>query len=430
MQSGAPSLTHLANEPIYSRSSVLTTNCPWHLLAAENSVLCWRDTTGSVWFALGQHAEFDSPLRLQDAVKRVQCIDSDMAPRGFGIVAFDAAQSLATPWHRFPARRFVLPECLVRWQEGKATILVMSTSHDPLVPLMRRVTTMLTHPAYNHSLSSDILDEQELFSREDWRRAVSISQAHIRREQLQKIVLARHTELRFADEVNPIAVLESLSEANHDSAVFAYRLRGAGVFLGATPERLFTLRRGHVAADSMAGTRPRGTETEEDRRLADDLSHSEKDRLEQRLVTNHVVQQMQTICEDVIVESAPRVRKLNTVQHLATVVEGIVREETTLDDILSALHPTPATCGAPIETARQLIAELEPQTRGLYAGAIGWVEAERAEFAVAIRSGLIQGNTARIFGGAGIVAASDADAEYDECEWKMLPLRRALRAQA
>ncbi len=135
---------------------------------------------------------------------------------------------------------------------------------------------------------------------------------------------------------------------------------------------------------------------------------------------------MQTLCDDVVIESSPHVRKLDTVQHLSTVVAGTLRDRITLDHIFTALHPTPATGGVPVAPAQELIAELEPERRGLYAGVIGWADAENAEFAVAIRSGLLRENELRLFAGAGIMATSDPDAEYDECEWKLLPLRRAL----
>jgi isochorismate synthase len=287
----------------------------------------------------------------------------------------------------------------------------------------------MSHPAHALTHSQELTDERETFSREAWRRAIEMAHRLMQHGDLQKIVLARQTALDFFGEPNPASVLEALAEETHASTVFAYRQRNAGVFLGATPERLFTLNRRHVTVDSLAGTRPRGTGEAEDNRFAEDLAGSEKDLLEQQFVTDHVVLQLQSLCDDVIIESAPRIRKLEAVQHLATIVEGTARDGTTLDQILFALHPTPATCGSPIAIARDLIAEWEPQPRGLYAGTIGWVGAQQAEFVVAIRAGLIRRDKARLFAGAGIVRASDADNEYDECEWKMLPLRRAILNQ-
>jgi menaquinone-specific isochorismate synthase len=268
--------------------------------------------------------------------------------------------------------------------------------------------------------------ERSWFARDQWRPAVRTVQAEIAGGALQKVVLSRQMTLSASLAINPAAVLERLSGDAEDSILFACHHPSGGVFLGATPERLFQLRQNQLTVDSLAGTRPRGNNPKEDARLAQELTQSAKDRHEQELVTQHITSSLRPLCEHVRVDGVPRVRKLSTVQHLYTSVEAELHEHTTLDDLLHVLHPTPATCGLPVAPARELIAQLEPEPRGLYAGVIGWIGVEDAEFAVTIRSGLIQGNTARLFGGAGIVADSDPDAEFDECEWKMEPLRRAL----
>ena len=348
-----------------------------------------------------------------------------MLPRGFGVLAFDSSRPLDGVWQGFSTQRFVLPKCLVRWKEGTATVLATADSHTDLTPAIRRVTAVIQRPI---TPLTDLGEPEGMslpLTRDAWRHAVARIQERIHLGHLQKVVLSRQVVLRFSQALDAAAVLARLAEDAQDSTVFALRQR-AGVFLGATPERLFALRRDQLAVDSMAGTRPRGQSAEDDRRYADELTHSEKERFEQQLVTEHLVQQMQSICDEVVIEPAPRVRRLKTVQHLATVIVGTVRDGVALDQVLDTLHPTPATCGEPILPARDMLAELEPESRGLYAGTIGWVDTESAEFVVTIRSGLLQQNEARLFAGAGIVAGSDADQEYEECEWKMLPVRQAL----
>ncbi len=395
---------------------------------AEDPAFLWR-AAGSqeVWFGLGCLAEFETPEALREALRSVQCLDLNLTPRGFGVVAFDGRPNSGTLWNDFPQKRFVLPSCLVRWSNGAATVLALATEHSQLSTNMRRVTSVLQHPPSDGATYDATLGEQSLFTRDAWRRAVARAQHDIRHEQVKKLVLARQTHIRLPQPLNAAALLEQLANDAAESHLFAYRQRNGGVFLGATPERLFLQQRRQLLVDSLAGTRPRGDNAEEDRRLAQELRHSAKDVLEQRLVTEHVVAQVQTLCDDVVIESAPHVRQLETVQHLSTTVAGTLRDRITLDHILTALHPTPATCGVPVAPAQELIAELEPEPRGLYAGVIGWVDAEQADFAVAIRSGLLNGSELRLFAGAGIMATSDPDAEYDECEWKLLPLRRALQ---
>jgi menaquinone-specific isochorismate synthase len=421
-------VSQVHSNPVYTRIAVMRAPCPWHLVLQEDPAFLWREAgREEVWLGLGSLAEYASPEALRVALERVQCPELNVTPRGFGVVAFDPDCKPEALWHDFPAWRFVLPSCLIRWNAGVATVLVMTTEHAELSANVRRVTTMLQRPASGGTIDIGAMEEMSLFSREAWGQAVARVQHHIRHNLVRKAVLARQSVARLPHDVNSATLLEQLSMDAPESDVFAYRQRTGGVFLGATPERLFVQRRRQLTVDSLAGTRPRGTDAAEDQRLADELSHSAKDLLEQRLVTDHVVDQMQTLCEDVVIESAPRVRRLHAVQHLSTTVEGTIRDSVTLDHILSALHPTPATCGVPIASARELIAEIEPEPRGLYAGVIGWVGVEQARFSVGIRSCLVRGNEVRLFAGAGIMADSDADAEFDECEWKLRPLRHALR---
>ena len=97
-------------------------------------------------------------------------------------------------------------------------------------------------------------------------------------------------------------------------------------------------------------------------------------------------------------------------------------------DLVAALHPTPAVCGTPREAARAAIAELEPFDRGCYAGPVGWVDARGdGEWAIALRCAELPGTTARLFAGAGIVADSDPEREFDETERKFRALLDSLR---
>ena len=124
------------------------------------------------------------------------------------------------------------------------------------------------------------------------------------------------------------------------------------------------------------------------------------------------------------------IRPLANVQHLVTPARGRLRAGVSPDMLLAALHPTPAVCGLPRDAARDWIARLEPAPRGLYAGALGFVDARAAEFAVTIRSAVISGTRAVVFGGAGILEDSDPLEEWNETSWKMRPLLSALGCSA
>ena len=122
----------------------------------------------------------------------------------------------------------------------------------------------------------------------------------------------------------------------------------------------------------------------------------------------------------------PALRQLANVQHLETNVRATLQPGVGDGALLERLHPTPAVCGSPREEARGLLRELEGFDRGWYAGPVGAIGREGATFAVALRCLLAEGTRARLFVGAGIVAGSDADREWQETQTKSLAVLRAL----
>lgn len=132
-------------------------------------------------------------------------------------------------------------------------------------------------------------------------------------------------------------------------------------------------------------------------------------------------------CSDVKKPAGPQLYKTKSVQHLYTPITGHLKTSASLFDLIEKLHPTPALGGAPQQKAVEIIADIEPMTRGWYAAPIGWMDGrENGEFVVAIRSGLIEGKSARLFAGCGIVEDSDPRSEYEETQIKLKPMISAL----
>ena len=159
------------------------------------------------------------------------------------------------------------------------------------------------------------------------------------------------------------------------------------------------------------------------------LAASTKDGLEHRLVIDAVVEGMRHCGVDVTTVRGPEVVRLATVLHLATTIAGTVdtRSASSALDLALRLHPTPAVAGAPRETALAMLRRLESFDRGCYAGPVGWVDADGdGEWAVALRCAELDGTTARLVAGAGVVAGSDPDAEWAETQAKLEPMLRVL----
>jgi menaquinone-specific isochorismate synthase len=239
----------------------------------------------------------------------------------------------------------------------------------------------------------------------------------------EKIVLARGIELEADRPWQPLDTLNRLRERFSGCFTFSFGGGGARSFIGATPERLLQIRNGHLLTEAIAGSAPRGKTAGEDAQHARALLESQKDLHEHICVRDSILRRLARVGVEGKAESQPQLLLLANVQHLRTRIEAEVGEAVHLLDILPEMHPTPAVGGSPRERAVPRIAELEQLERGLYAGVVGWFNhLNEGEMIVGIRSALIEGKSARLYAGAGIVKGSDPEKEARETEMKLSAL--------
>ncbi len=235
----------------------------------------------------------------------------------------------------------------------------------------------------------------------------------------EKIVLARKSTFQFDQPPNPYSVVRRLGQCTSNCFVFSFQFKEGEVFLGASPERLFKREGRDVQSEAIAGTRPRGQTQSEDEQFLNELSHSVKDAHEHRLVAGMIQKNLNPLCRSLDADRHPSLLSLNREHHLISRFQGQLQETANDAALLCALHPTPAVAGCPSDKACAAIKGKEPFNRGWYAGPVGYVGKDSTEFAVAIRSGLLKGNTLDLFAGAGIVAGSTPEGEWDEIEHKL-----------
>jgi menaquinone-specific isochorismate synthase len=261
----------------------------------------------------------------------------------------------------------------------------------------------------------------------DYRAAVAGGLAAIGTGAVHKIVLARAQDMRADAPLHPLRLLNGLRERFPGCYSFSVANGRGQSFIGASPEQLVRVSQGVLETEALAGSARRGLSASEDAAYGAALLASEKDRREHQHVLASMRRRLEPLGLALAFPAEPALRKLANVQHLHTPVRAELPAGVTLLAALAQLHPTPAVGGTPREAAVGRIRALEGFSRGLYAGAIGWVNARGGgEFLVAIRSALIAGATARVYAGAGIVAGSDADREFAETELKFAALRDAL----
>jgi menaquinone-specific isochorismate synthase len=185
---------------------------------------------------------------------------------------------------------------------------------------------------------------------------------------------------------------------------------------------LVSLRGRTVETDALAGSTGRGETPAEDEWLARELRDSEKDIHEHQLVVETIREQLSPLAESVTTGERA-IRRLASVQHLQTPIRATLAADEHVLSLVEALHPTPAVGGLPPDAALETIRHAEAFDRGWYAAPVGWIDGDgNGTFTVAIRSGLSRAARAWLFAGAGIVADSDPDREWDEVQLKYRPM--------
>lgn len=261
----------------------------------------------------------------------------------------------------------------------------------------------------------------------DYRAAVARALQGIAAGEFKKIVLARAQDLTADQRLHPLRMLNGLRQRFPDCYAFSFAGGGGPSFIGASPERLVRVSKGRLETEALAGSMRRGASASEDAALGGTLLRSEKDLREHREVLDDIVARLRPLGLAPEFPAQPQLRRLANVQHLHTPVHAALPENVQVLDVLAAMHPTPAVGGTPREAAVARIRELEGFPRGLYAGALGWLNTRGGgEFFVGIRSALVRDASARVYAGAGIVAGSTPEKEFAETELKFKAMLDAL----
>lgn len=273
-------------------------------------------------------------------------------------------------------------------------------------------------------LGGDLLS---LGDKEGYQEAVLRSKTHIKDGDIFQVVLARSARVSCS---NPIGLYRRLRSINPSPYTYLFEFGDLSI-IGASPETLFSAYAGRLRVNPIAGTCPRGKTPEEDETLAKAMLNDEKERAEHVMLVDLGRNDVRSVCKPgtVKVEDFMSVLKYSHVQHIETTVIGDLRDECDQFDAARGVFPAGTLSGAPKLRAMEIIDDLEPEPRGIYGGGIGYFSVDGcADFAIAIRSILIQNDIAIVQAGAGIVADSDPYREYLETERKMAAMKHALGA--
>jgi len=393
---------------------------------------------------------------VQTSVRRLshsvilEAVDAPPAagPRLFGGFAFQPEHAPDGIWAAFPAACFILPRYQLTRIEGRHWLTV-----NQIVGAMRTPNGDLRTPngrprnggVANRNSPSGIRRPQPATRNLQlsivncelsivnsmpvaaWHHLVNDAVGRIRWGDLDKVVLARTCDVQMDQPIEPPEVLARLERRYPGCYRFLVEPAPGHAFFGATPELLVEVAGASLNTVAMAGSVPRGDSAQADAAFAQELMTSPKECQEHAFVVDAIETSLRPLVTELDVPAQPALRRLHNIQHLETVIRGRLADGAGVLEAVEALHPTPAVGGVPRLPALQMIADEEPASRGWYASPVGWMDLQgNGVFGVAIRSAVSVGAQARLYAGAGIVADSHAEREWEETELKFRPMLEAL----
>ncbi len=404
----------------------------------------WRARDGAMHAGIGAaitlHADGDARFTaIAEQAAAVTWHTQGVAhgPRFFGGFAFCAGGADDPAWRGFGDAWFMLP----RWNYQGTTLTLFVGQEElqrqpslaeqlqrelaTLRECLQKRGTLRAVAAHDGASPLPAARYASPQAQTQWRAHIEDIVAQIRRGAAAKIVAARHIDIGMAAPVELGALVETLwSQQPHCYGIAISPGGGAATFIAAPPERLLKKHGDQVTSEAVAGSLPNSGNNADAAKA--ELLGDAKNRAEHQWVIDAVAAELTDAGVKLSGDRTTSVRSFRNIHHLHTPIAGKLQHPRHVLELVKPLHPTPAVGGTPRSAAMAWIAEHEAP-RGYYASPVGWFAPNGdGEFAVAIRSALFGSNTARLWAGAGIVEASDADVEFAETETKLQTMLGAL----
>jgi anthranilate synthase component I len=367
-----------------------------------------RFTGGAVGYLGYDAAAWFEPVELQPAER-----EEDEA----GFMLFDTVLAFDHVRHRI----LIIANARISGDEDLESLYQFACAKVEFVEReLERALSKTTPP------SGRELEVTSNLTREAFEGMVKTAKEYIAAGDIYQVVLSQRFEA--AIDADPFTVYRALRHVNPSPYMYFLRVGGRSI-VGSSPEMLVRVEGRQVQTHPIAGTRPRGRTEEEDVRLGEELKRNEKERSEHVMLVDLGRNDVGRVAKygSVRVPTYMTIERYSHVMHLVSIVEGVLDDTHDRLDALVACFPAGTVSGAPKVRAMEIVAELEGQRRGVYAGAVGYLDfAGNLDFCITIRTVLIEGGMAYVQAGAGIVADSNPTAEYEETRDKARAVLRAL----
>ena len=425
----------------------------WSFVGVRSAGVLTEQDGRALWVGQGLPTTSSDPLEaVREAVELLRSPKAaDDPPLTGGLVGYlgydvvrriERLPSTAPDELGMPELAMMLVTDLAVLDHTDGTVLLIANvlpggSYDDAVERLDAMATALAEPAPGTVSSLDLAADPQVVRRtapDAYEAAVEAAREHIRAGDVFQVVLSQRFEVRT--DVDALDVYRVLRATN--PSPYMYLLRFAGRespydVVGSSPEALVTVTGERAVVHPPAGTRPRGATPEADVAVAEELRADPKERAEHVMLVDLARNDLGRVCAPgtVDVSGFMRVERYSHVMHLVSTVFGRLLPGRTAFDVLRATFPAGTVSGAPKPRAMEVIEELEPHRRNLYAGTVGYFDAGGdMDMAIAIRTAVLHGGSAYVQAGAGIVADSDPASEQTECENKAAAVLRAVAAAA
>jgi anthranilate synthase component I len=400
-------------------------------------------------------ASYDDPLEAIEAI--LQSFRTEANPRlprftggAVGYLSYDAIRRFEprvpkakAPGLGLPEAHFHVADTLVVFDHLERVLKVVShveldgehaidDAYDRAVARIEGITALLDGPVpeYPHSeerAEGSVADRSvPNMPPGDFRAMVEKAKEYIYQGDIFQVVLSQRVDV--STPAHPFSIYRSLRTVNPSPYMF-YLDFTTHQIVGASPELLVRLEGETVSNHPIAGTRPRGADDQQDALLAQDLLSDEKERAEHIMLVDLGRNDIGRVSQpgSVRLSKLMEIEKFSHVMHIVSNVDGTIRDDYSAVDALRACFPAGTVSGAPKVRAMEIISELEPDSRGVYAGAVGYIDfSGEMDTCIALRTMVFRDGVASLQAGGGIVADSTPEGEYQESLHKMRALVRAL----
>jgi len=391
----------------------------------------------------------DDPLKLMKSylaeIKLTH--DSAVMPRlsggAIGCVAYDYVKKIEKinaskkSGLGLPELFFVFPKIIVAFDHIKQKIKIIrlvnpreKTSYKSACKDIDDVIRKLKNPILIKTNRSGMGAVKSNIKKKDFMKSVLKAKRYIKNGDIIQVVLSQRLGARFDGET--FEIYRALRLLNPSPYMYYFNF-GDLKIIGSSPEILVRLENGAAVLRPIAGTRPRGKDAHEDKKLESELLRDEKERAEHLMLVDLGRNDLGRVCRfgSVELKKFMTVEKYSHVMHIVSEVAGLLNKNTGAFDLFRATFPAGTVSGAPKIRAMEIIEELEPTERGLYAGAVGYFDySGNMDFAINIRTIIVKDKNAYIQAGAGIVADSVPEREYEETLNKARAMLKAIEMAA